>query len=181
MESDEKAPAGNTPAEPSKNDPSKPPAKTPNTGLIGEGKGTPLSQTKRKNALYVPHSEPEGRADFELQETREGTTSYDHRQLRFQSQPFPCHPNPRPKYAREKHHLHSTLMTFVADFGDVTLTKFCSRLGGMPITLIHHLFRLPTRGCITIRNGKLPYSDRLAPPSRLLYALKKPYKNRVSG
>ena len=36
--------------------PSKLPAKTPNTGLIGEGKGVPLSETKRKNALYVLRS-----------------------------------------------------------------------------------------------------------------------------
>ena len=59
MESDEKALAEKTIAEPPKNDPSKPPAKTPNTGLIGEGKGAPLSQIQRKNALYVPSSEPE--------------------------------------------------------------------------------------------------------------------------
>ena len=63
MESDEKTLAGNALVEPTKNDPSKPPAKTPNPGLIGEGKGTPLSQTKRKNALYVPASDPRDRAD----------------------------------------------------------------------------------------------------------------------
>jgi len=58
MESDEKALAGNTLVEPAKNDPSKPPVKTQNTGLIGEGKGAPLSQTKRKNALCVPTTNP---------------------------------------------------------------------------------------------------------------------------
>ena len=79
MESNEETLAGNTLAEPSKHEPSKPPAKTPNTRLIGEGKGTPLSQTKRKNALYVPHPEPEDRADSACQETREDTISYDHR------------------------------------------------------------------------------------------------------
>jgi ribosome biogenesis protein SLX9 len=59
MESDDKTLAGNTLAEPLKRDPSKPPAKTPTTGLIGEGSSTPLSQTKRKNALYV--STPDSR------------------------------------------------------------------------------------------------------------------------
>jgi ribosome biogenesis protein SLX9 len=54
MESNLQASAEETFAEPSKNDPSKPPAKSRNTGLIGEGKGVPLSQTKRKNALYAP-------------------------------------------------------------------------------------------------------------------------------
>ena len=45
-------------AEPAKTEPSKPPAKKSNTGLIGEGKATPLSQNQRKNALYAPSSEP---------------------------------------------------------------------------------------------------------------------------
>ncbi|KAF9787087.1 ribosome biogenesis protein SLX9-domain-containing protein [Thelephora terrestris] len=53
MESNLQASAEETFAEPSKNDPSKPPAKSRNTGLIGEGKGVPLSQTKRKNALKL--------------------------------------------------------------------------------------------------------------------------------
>ena len=53
VESDEKTIGGNALVEPSKNNPSKP-VKTPNTGMIGEGKGTPLSQTQRKKALYVP-------------------------------------------------------------------------------------------------------------------------------
>ena len=56
VESNEEALAGKALAETSKNDTSKPPAKTRNVGLIGEGKGAPLSQTKRKNALYVPYS-----------------------------------------------------------------------------------------------------------------------------
>lgn len=57
VESDQKSLARETLAEPSKNaNPSKLPAKTPNTGLIGEGKRAPLSQTKRKNALCVPGS-----------------------------------------------------------------------------------------------------------------------------
>ena len=54
VESDDKTLAGETLVEHSKDaDPSKLPAKTSNAGLIGEGKGVPLSQTKRKNALYV--------------------------------------------------------------------------------------------------------------------------------
>ena len=56
VESEEKTIDGDTLVEPSKNNPSKPPVKTPNTGMIGEGKGTPLSQTQRKKALYVPTS-----------------------------------------------------------------------------------------------------------------------------
>ena len=63
VESDENTLAGNTLAEPSERDPTKPHAKTPNTRLIGEGKGAPLSQTKRKNALYVPRSKPENCAN----------------------------------------------------------------------------------------------------------------------
>lgn len=63
VESDEKTLGGKTPAEPSKNEPSKPPPKKPNTGLIGEGKGAPLSQNQRKNALYASHSEPKNFAD----------------------------------------------------------------------------------------------------------------------
>ena len=51
-------PGEKVPAEPSKNEPCKPPAKKPNAGLIGEGKGTPLSQNQRKNALYGPYLEP---------------------------------------------------------------------------------------------------------------------------
>jgi len=58
MESDTMTLGGETLPESSKNDPSKPHAKTPNSGLIGEGKGAPLSQTQRRNALYVPCSEP---------------------------------------------------------------------------------------------------------------------------
>lgn len=57
VESNENVLDRNTLAEPSKNaEPSELPAKAPNTGLIGEGKGVPLSQTKRKNALYAPCS-----------------------------------------------------------------------------------------------------------------------------
>ena len=56
VESNEEDLAGKALAETSKNDTSKPPAETQNVGLIGEGKGAPLSQTKRKNALYVPCS-----------------------------------------------------------------------------------------------------------------------------
>lgn len=49
--------AARTLANPSKDvDPSKLPAKVQNSGLIGEGKGVPLSQTKRKNALCVSYS-----------------------------------------------------------------------------------------------------------------------------
>lgn len=58
MESGEKTLATHTLAEPPGDGTSKPPAKPPTTGSIGEGKGAPLSQTQRKNALYVPHSEP---------------------------------------------------------------------------------------------------------------------------
>lgn len=57
MEADEETLAGKTLAESSKDDYPKPPAKTQNPGLIGEGKGAPLSQAKRKNALYVPSSD----------------------------------------------------------------------------------------------------------------------------
>ena len=54
VESNEETLARGTLAEPSKNtNPQKLPVKTPNAGLIGEGKGEPLSQSKRKNALYV--------------------------------------------------------------------------------------------------------------------------------
>ena len=82
VESDEKTIGGNTLVEPPKNNPSKPPAKTPNTGLIGDGKGTPLSQTQRKKALYVPS--PTGRTVLTThQETREDATSSHHHQLRF--------------------------------------------------------------------------------------------------
>jgi ribosome biogenesis protein SLX9 len=57
VEFNEKTLASETFVKPSKNvNPSKLPAKTPGAGLIGEGKGVPLSQTKRKNALYVPYS-----------------------------------------------------------------------------------------------------------------------------
>jgi len=62
MESDGKT-SGEELPEPSKNEPSKPTAKKPNPGLIGEGKGTPLSQNQRKNALYGPYFEPEDRTD----------------------------------------------------------------------------------------------------------------------
>jgi ribosome biogenesis protein SLX9 len=51
MESSEEALVGKTLAGPSKIDL---PVNRRNPGLIGEGKGVPLSQTKRKNALYVP-------------------------------------------------------------------------------------------------------------------------------
>jgi ribosome biogenesis protein SLX9 len=53
MESNEESLGGKTLAEPPKNEPSKPPTKKQNPGLIGEGKAAPLSQNQRKNALYV--------------------------------------------------------------------------------------------------------------------------------
>jgi len=54
VESNEKTLAEQTLADTSKNaNPSNLPTKAPNTGLIGEGKGVPLSQTKRKNALKL--------------------------------------------------------------------------------------------------------------------------------
>ena len=63
MESDEKTSGEELLPESSKNGPFKPPAKKLNTGLIGEGKGTPLSQNQRKNALYAPYFEPKDCAD----------------------------------------------------------------------------------------------------------------------
>ncbi|KAF9651899.1 hypothetical protein BDM02DRAFT_3184148 [Thelephora ganbajun] len=53
MESDEKTLGGKTLTESSRDDPSNPPARTGDTGLIGEGKGAPLSQNQRKNALKL--------------------------------------------------------------------------------------------------------------------------------
>ena len=63
MESDVKTLGEKLLAKPPNNEPSKPPAKKPNTGLIGEGKGTPLSQNQRKNALYESYLEPKDSAD----------------------------------------------------------------------------------------------------------------------
>ena len=63
MESSQESLGGKTLAEPPKNKPSKLPAKKPNPGLIGEGKAAPLSQNQRKNALYVPPSEPKNLAN----------------------------------------------------------------------------------------------------------------------
>lgn len=63
VESDEKALDEEILAESREIDPQKPAAKKANTGLIGEGKGAPLSQTQRKNALYILYSKSENRAD----------------------------------------------------------------------------------------------------------------------
>jgi len=46
--------------------------------------------------------------------------------------------------------------------------------------LIHHLFRLPARGSITILEGKLPCPNRPTPPDHPLYALEKTLQNRIS-
>ena len=63
VESDEKALNEEILAESQEIDPPKPAARKANAGLIGEGKGTPLSQTQRKNALYVLYSKSENRTD----------------------------------------------------------------------------------------------------------------------